>query len=344
MHMNVDRRTFITAGTAALGITAFPRRARAADPFRIIVTETEIPLVPNSVEWLALSLGYFSRAGVNVELVKVGQTPSAVAALRSGGGEMANIGTDTALQLIGRNQMQLHGVISPDRALPFVIASKRSLNKIGDLAGKTFGVARIGSVDYDMTRVVLTKLGVNPESVQYLAIGQPDVRAQSLLAGQIDATAISIGTYTVLPDKSNIKMLVDQTQFFKNAPFVSKLNVVSDDTAKNRSKDIAGVVRGLILASRDFAAHPKIWIDAMVAARPEISRAQFTVLAASYANNWSVNGGLNLSTLKFTTDTLYRGPDFKDLRAVEPKDWIDLSFINTTLKSAGVDRTGDQSA
>lgn len=341
--MNVDRRKFIAAGAAALGAAAVPGRGRAADPFRIIVTETEIPLVPNSVTWLALSLGYFTRAGVNVELVKVGQTPSAVAALRSGGGEMANIGTDTALQLIGRNQMQLHGVVSPDKALPFVIACKRSVNKVGDLAGKTFGVARIGSVDYDMTRVVLTKLGVNPESVQYLAIGQPDVRAQSLLAGQIDATAISIGTYTVLPDKTAIKMLVDQTQFFKNAPFITKLNVVTDDVAKNRPKDVAAVVRAIIMASRDFAAHPKIWIDAMAAARPEIPRAQFTSLAASYANNWSVNGGLNLTALKFTTDTLYRGPDFKDLRPVDPKEWIDLSFVNSTLRAVGVDRGGDQS-
>jgi NitT/TauT family transport system substrate-binding protein len=344
MRMNADRRTFLAAGTAALGAAMVPQRARAADPFRLIITETEIPLVPNSVEWLALSLGYFARAGVNVELVKVGQTPSAVAALRSGGGEMANIGTDTALQLIGRNQMSLRGVVSPDKSLPFVIAAKRSLTKVRDLTGKTFGVARIGSVDYDMTRVVLSKLGVNPDGVQYLAVGQPNVRAQSLLAGQIDATAISIGTYTVLPDKSTIKMLVDQATFYKNAPFVSKLNVITEEVAKNRSKDVAAVVRGLITASRDFAAHPKIWIDAMSAARPEISREQFTMLAAAYAHNWSVNGGLNLAALKFTTDTLYHGPEFKDLRLVEPKDWIDLSYVNATLRAAGVDRGGDQSA
>lgn len=134
--MNVGRREFLTSSSAALGAAALPRRARAADPFRIIITETQIPLVPNSVEWLALSLGYFKRAGVDVDLIKVGQTPSAVAALRSGGGEMANIGTDTALQLIGRNQMRLHGVVSPDKALPFVIAAKRTISKIGDLTGK----------------------------------------------------------------------------------------------------------------------------------------------------------------------------------------------------------------
>jgi NitT/TauT family transport system substrate-binding protein len=338
---NAGRREFITAGSAALAAAALPRRARAADPFRIIITETQIPLVPNSVTWLALSLGYFKRAGVDVDLIEVGQTPSAVAALRSGGGEMANIATDTALQLIGRKQMNLHGVISPDRALPFVIAAKKNIGKIGDLNGKTFGVARVGSVDYEMTRVVLSKLGVNPDSVQYLAIGQPDVRAQSLLAGQIDATTFSVGIYTTLPDKSNIKVLVDQADYFKNAPFVTKLNVVTDDAVKNRAKDIQAVVKALIAASRDFAARPQIWVNAMVAARSDVTRAQLTTLAAAYQNSWSVNGGLNLTSLKFTTETLYRGPDFKDLPPVDPSEWIDLSYIKNTLRTVGVDRAAD---
>ncbi|MGA2392169.1 MAG: ABC transporter substrate-binding protein [Candidatus Lustribacter sp.] len=342
--MNTGRRGFIAAGSAALGTLALPRRARAAGPFRIIITETQIPLVPNSVTWLALSLGYFKRAGVDVQLVEVGQTPSAVAALRSGGGEMANISTDTALQLIGRNQMVLRGVVSPDRALPFVIAAKKTIGKIADLAGKTFGVARVGSVDYEMTRVVLAKLGVNPDSVQYLAIGQPDVRAQSLLAGQIDATTFSIGIFTTLPDKSSIKVLVSQADYFKNAPFVSKLNVVTADVAKSRPEDVAAVVRGYIAASRDFAAHPKIWVDAVAAARPDVTRAELTALAESYAHSWSVNGGLNLNTVKFTTDTLYQGPDFKDLRPVPPSEWIDLSYIKNALRTVGVDRADDPTA
>ena len=342
--MNTPRRRFITAGSAALGALALPRRTRAASPFRIIITETEIPLVPNSVTWLALSLGYFKRAGVDVQLVEVAQTPSAVAALRSGGGEMANISTDTALQLIGRNQMVLRGVISPDKALPFVVASKKTIGKVGDLAGKTFGVARVGSVDYEMTRVVLAKLGVNPDSVQYLAIGQPDVRAQSLLAGQIDATTFSIGIFTTLPDRSSIKVLVSQADYFKNAPFVSKLNVVTADVAKERPADVAAVVRGYIQASRDFAAHPKLWVDGVAAARPEVTRAELIELAESYSHSWSVNGGVNLNTVKFTTDTLYQGPDFKDLRPVPPSEWIDLSYINSALRAVGVDRADDPTA
>jgi NitT/TauT family transport system substrate-binding protein len=340
-----NRKDFL-AGAAAGALTLAARGpARAAGaPFRMIVTETEIPLVPNSVAWLALSMGYYDRAGVSVELVKVQQTPSAVAALRAGQGEMANIGTDVALQLLGRDQMSLHGVISPDKALPFVIVTKKGIAKPKDLEGKTFGVARVGSVDYETSRMVLSKLGVNVDKIQYLAVGQPAVRAQSLLAGQIDATAVSIGVVAAIADKSGIATLVNEADYFKGAPLITKINVVSDDVAKARPKEVAAVVRALILASRDFAKSPDLWVNAMLKQRPDLKKSDLDMLGAAYRSTWSVNGGLNIEALKFTTASLYRGADFKDLKRVEPSDWVDTSYVDGVLKNVGVSRGGDAPA
>jgi len=323
---------------AALGSVA-PAKA---ETFKLIVTETETPLVPNSVADLAIRLGYYKKAGVDVELIRVQQTPSAVAALRSGGGDMANIAIDTALQLVGRDQMKLKGVVSPDKALPFLIAAKKAIGTPQNLAGKIFGVARVGSADYTLSRAVLVNLGVPVDSLQYLAIGQPPVRAQSLIAGRIDATAISVGVWTTLPDKSGLTVLVDQENFYRLAPFVSKLDVVTEEVARTKAKEIAGVVRGIILASRDFAKNPKLWVDAMAAARPDVKREDLDALAAAYRKSWSVNGGLNLGEVKFATDTQYATPDFKDLRRVPPREWIDTSFIDGVLKDIGTDRNLDE--
>ena len=87
----------LTTLAAALLLTVLPAQA---DPFRLIVTDLETPLVPNSVMDLALQQGYFEREGVEVELVRVQQTPSALAALQAGEGEMANIGVDALLLLV----------------------------------------------------------------------------------------------------------------------------------------------------------------------------------------------------------------------------------------------------
>ena len=313
-----------------------------AEPFKLIVTETQTPLVPNSVADLALGLGYYQRAGVDVELVRVQQTPSAVAALRSGEGDMANISLDVALQLVGRDQMKLKGVVSPDKALPFVVAAKKSIATPKDLNGKVFGVARIGSADYVLSRVVLEKLGVDIDSLRYLAVGQPTVRAQSLAAGQIDATSISIGAWLSMPDKTGAQVMVDPKGFYKAAPFVSKLNVVSDAVAKTKSKEIAGVVRGIILASRDFAKDPELWVAAMEKARPDVKPEVLEALGEAYRKEWSVNGGLNLEAVKFTTDTDYQSLDFRDLRRVEPVEWIDTSYVDAVLKDIGTDPNMDK--
>src|SRR6202012_351801 len=174
---------------------------------------------------------------------------------------------------------------------------------------------------------------------QYLSIGQPPVRAQSLAAGQIDATSISIGVWLSMPDKSGVQAMVDQANYYKLAPFVSKLNVVTEDIAKTKAKEVAAVVRGIIMASRDFAKDPKVWVAAMEKARPDVKPADLEALGEAFRKEWSVNGGLNLEAVKFTTDTDYEGPDFKDLRPVAPKEWIDTSFIDATLKDIGTDKS-----
>jgi NitT/TauT family transport system substrate-binding protein len=335
-------KQFIFGLAGALTAAAVTFSVARAEPFKLIVTETQTPLVPNSVADLAIGLGYYKRAGVDVELVRVQQTPSAVAALRSGQGDMANIAIDTALQLVGRDQMKLKGVISPDKALPFMIAAKKSVTAVKDLNGKVFGVARVGSADYALSRVVLAKLGADVDSLRYLAVGQPPVRAQALAAGQIDATTISIGVWLSMPDKSGVREMVDQASFYKAAPFVSKLNVVTEDVVKKKSKEIAGVVRGIIMASRDFAKDPKIWVAAMEKARPDVKPADLEALGEAYRKEWSVNGGLNIEAVKFTTKTDYKLPDFKDLRPVEPKEWIDTSFIDAALKDIGTDPSMDE--
>ena len=335
--MNQTIFGFVGALTAA----ALTLSVAQAEPFKLIVTETETPLVPNSVSDLAIGLGYYKRAGVDVELVRVQQTPSAVAALRSGQGDMANISLDTALQLVGRDQMKLKGVVSPDKALPFVIAAKKDIAAVKDLNGKVFGVARVGSADYTLSRVVLGKLGADADSLRYLAVGQPPVRARALAAGQIDATTISIGVWLSMPDKGGVREMVNQADFYKAAPFVSKLNVVTEEVAKTKAKQIAGVVRGIILASRDFAKDPKLWVKAMEKARPDVKPEELEKLGEAYRKEWSVNGGLNLEAVKFTTETAYHSPDFKDLRPVHAKEWIDTSYIDAVLKDIGTDSSMD---
>ena len=116
----VPQRRLPSVLGAAIVAAAFALSCDAkAAPFRLIVTDLEPPLVPNSVMDLAAELGYFAREGVDVELVRVQQTPSALAALEAGEGEMANVSVDAVLQVDGPRPAEAEGgSVSPTGLCP----------------------------------------------------------------------------------------------------------------------------------------------------------------------------------------------------------------------------------
>jgi NitT/TauT family transport system substrate-binding protein len=337
--MPVPIRKTLAAALVAVALAAGPA---AAEPFRLITTDLTAQLVPNSVMDLAVQLGYFQKEGVDVELVRVQQTPSAVAALQAGEGEMANISIDAALQLVARDQMAIKAVLSPNKSLPFLIAGKSEIVDLGDLEGKSFGVGRIGSLDHSLSTKVLQSKGVDTDKIDFVNIGQPNVRAQALAAGQIDATTMSIGVWLSLPDRTGLDVLVSPDDYFLAAPVINKVNVVPDAVIAARPDDVAAVVRALVKASRDFAREPSLWVDAMTTARPDVDRETLETLARSFAGSWSVNGGLNRGELQATVDWTYESEDFAGLRKVALDEWVDLGFIEDVLKSEGVAPDHDQ--
>lgn len=313
-----------------------------AEPFRLIVTHLEPPPVPNSVMDLALELGYFERHGVEVELIRVQQTPSAIAALQAGEGEMANVGVDAVLQLAAQGVTDLRAVASPNRQLPFLITARDEIATPADLAGLRFGVGRIGSIDYSLSMNVLDSFGVDTEGLQVVGMGQPAERAQALVAGQIDATTVSIGVWLALPDKTGLHVLVDQDTYAAAAPVVNKVNVVPQAVLDARGDEVEAVLRALIAVSRDFAADPGLWAAAMVPHAPNLDEAGLQELAASFGGSWSVNGGLGAAELRYTQDWVYRTEDFAGVPEVEPLSWVDFGPLDRVLAEIGIHDSLDQ--
>src|SRR5690606_16153241 len=304
---NLSRKSLLaslTGGVAMLALSTGASLAQSDEPFRLIVTHLEAPLVPNSVMDLAVELGYFEAEGVNVELVRVQQTPSAIAALQSGEGEMANIGVDALLQVIHNGATDFRAVTSPNKSLPFLIASKDDIATPADLAGRSFGVGRVGSLDHSLSSLVLSSLGMSIDDSEIVSLGQPDVRGQALLAGQIDATTISIGVWSELPDTEGLHVLVDQAAYYEGAPVVNKVNAVPGNVLAERAEDVEAVIRALTKLSREFSENPQMWVEAMAEVRPDVERETLELLADAFVGTWSVNGGMSAQELNFTADWL----------------------------------------
>ena len=83
-------------------------------------------------------------------------------------------------------------------------------------------MARVGSVDHSQAVLTLKAMGVNPASMAMVAMGVPSTRAQALVAGRVDATTMSIGTWATIQREAGIRILVDHNTFFENATVVEK--------------------------------------------------------------------------------------------------------------------------
>ncbi|MGZ9810193.1 ABC transporter substrate-binding protein [Pseudoroseicyclus sp. H15] len=319
----------LALGVALLGSTAM------GEPFRLIVTHLEPPLVPNSIQDMAADRGYFEEEGVEVDLVRVQQTPSAVAALQSGEGEMANISVEALVQLVLGGSPDMRAVTSPNKSLPFLIASSDEIASPEDLAGASFGVGRIGSLDYTLSGEVLSGYRLEWDDLELVALGQPSVRGQALSAGQVDATTMSIGVWSELPDQTGLHILVPQDAYYEAAPVVNKVNVVLQETLDERGDEVEGVIRALIRASRDVADNPQLWVDYMSEVRPDVAPETLDMLAESFAGGWEVNGGLNAEELQFTQDFLYQSEDFADQREVTLAEWVDFGPVDNVLADLG---------
>lgn len=317
--------------------------APAAAQLRIIVTEQTIPVVANSVHWLADQLGYYERAGVEVEIIRVSDTPTAVTALLAGEGDMANIAVTAALGIAAQNLADIRAVSSPDKFLPFTIVSSNAITTPADLAGKTFGVAAIGSLDYNLSQLVLRGLGVDPATMTFVPIaGGPAGRGQALMAGQIDATTMSIGAYLGVPDKSNIRVAVTAPEFLSFASVLNKVNVVRAEYLETNRADVVAFVTAITQLARDFQANPQAWIDAMRVALPDYSAENLAIVAQQLNGLWSVNGGMDLATIQAAVTGGYASPDLAGMRVVEIGEWVDFTITDDVIAAlGGVDPAGD---
>jgi NitT/TauT family transport system substrate-binding protein len=324
------RNTVLSALIA--GLMATPA---AAEPFRMIVTDMEVPLVPNSVMELADQEGYYERAGVEVAFVRVQQTPLAMAALRAGEGEMANVALESLLLATAQGADDLRAVMSPNQSLPYLIAARGDIAAPADLTGKRFGIGRVGSVDHLLSMKVLEAAGVDVATLELVGLGQPQARAQALLAGQIDATTMGIGSFTAIDDDPAVTVLVDIDAYYRAAPILSKLNVVRTDALAERGTEVEAVIEAITLASRDFAADPSRWVAAMRKARPDVPEADLQMLAEAFAGSWSVDGGLTQGELEAAQAWLHAGEDFAGIEPAPLAAWADFAPLEAVLAQLG---------
>jgi NitT/TauT family transport system substrate-binding protein len=326
----------------SLGLLAACAPAQMASPssgvlqLKVGVAVTPPPDLPESSLWLARDLGFYQKEGLDVQLVEVDATPSVITAMRTGDVDVGDINYEDVIRLNASGDLPMRTINSASGRNFFMIVGKNAISSVSELQGKSFAIARVGSQDHALSSKVLAGKGVPADAVNYVAVGAPNARAQALVAGQIDATTVSLGTWVTIQNQPNIKVLVSVDDYFNSLPLVNKGDAVTTRVLNDKSEALRRFTLALIKTSRYLAENKAAWVDGMTKLRPDVSRTDLEYLWDQFGASWAVNGQVNLGAYQTSTDFLYDQGTFPNLPRIGARDWVDTQFVDAALKELGV--------
>mgnify|MGYP001446302260 CR=1 FL=1 len=160
-----------------------------------------------SGSWVAYEEGFFKKHGLDLELLHIPSTSMAIQTMLAG--EIAFSYTDgrnaVTAALRGADIVMLAGVANH---FVFSFMARPEIKRIADLKGKKIGITRIGSSTHTVTLWIMNRAGLRPDEYQLVPLVEVPNVFTSIVAGQIDAGALSPPT-SFRARKAGLTELVD---------------------------------------------------------------------------------------------------------------------------------------
>jgi NitT/TauT family transport system substrate-binding protein len=286
---------------------------------------------------VARQRGYWAAEGLDVNLVYMRGGTQAINALLANSVDWVGTPIDLVVQTVAKGKQAV--MIASTSRLPFfaLVVGPRAgdLRGVKDLAGKKIGVANLGTTDQLMAQYLLTKEGVNPDSVEFVALG-PNLYDQ-VVRGQVEAGMVQEPSLTLI-ERAGGRVLVnfmklDDTQRFLGGPYQFMGLNTRPDVLATKAATGEKLVRGLIRANQWILENPGA---AIVRAAPEdiVAGGDVEVFAAALdrykADLYPADG-------KLVADSIQRVIDVQQQSgAIEPGQTVraDQVFTNQYLPGA----------
>jgi NitT/TauT family transport system substrate-binding protein len=196
---------------AALGALALMSGAAAAQKVTIAIGGAGcLCYLPTM---LAEQLGEYKKAGVEVELIDFKGGSQALTAVIGGSADVVSGYFDHCVNLAAKNQA-LEAFVVYDRypGLALVVGPKQTgkINSVADLKDKKIGVSAPGSSTDFFLKYLLSKNGVDPNSVGVIGIGLAATAVAAMEQGSVDAAVMLDPAITQLQGRNkDLKILSD---------------------------------------------------------------------------------------------------------------------------------------
>jgi NitT/TauT family transport system substrate-binding protein len=198
--------------------------------------------------YIAKERGFFREEGLDVDLVQI-RGNVAIAAALSGQVHASN-GVGTVIRAMERSELPLKILTVSLKRNLFWLAARGNIKSIAGLKNKVLGTTTMGGAQHTAAARLLRKGGLDPEKdVTVVVGGDVPAQLQSLIAGTIDAAALSPPTVILARDKYNMTILGSAMEDVAN---LQNGTAVSEKFLRERRDLIRHMLRARAKAGRYF--------------------------------------------------------------------------------------------
>ncbi|HWP29757.1 MAG TPA: ABC transporter substrate-binding protein [Chloroflexota bacterium] len=219
----------------------------------------------------------------------------------------------------------------------YVIVTAPDITSLEGLVGRRIGVARLGSISHFVPRVVLQRSGIDPDAVEWIAVGGTTARRAALYSGAIVGGAMHIEE-ALLTQRDGFNIIFEAAKVMPE--YIANGLVAKDSFIRAYPGVIQQITNAMIDAARWVQDNRE---EAIAFAQRELgSEADLTLLGMAYdtmarIRGWGVNGGLTPENM---TATMLEELEMKTIEQPMPwEEWATLEFVNRYLAERGLYRS-----
>ncbi len=213
---------------------------------------------------LAKELGEFQKAGVDVEVVEFKGGSDALKAVMGGSADVASGYFDHCVNLAAKGQT-LQSFVVYDRYPGFalVVSPKHTaeIKTIKDLANKKIGVSAPGSSTDFFLKYILSKNGVDANSIGVIGVGLGPTAIAAMEQGTVDAAIMLDPAVTLLQGKNKDLRILSDTRTQKDTlevfggEYPGGALYTRADWIAQHEKDVQGMTNAILATLKWIHSH-----------------------------------------------------------------------------------------
>lgn len=322
-------------GVAALMLaTLSSASAQDRTPLRIVFgappTTFELP------HFVARDMGWFEKAGLQVEETFVAGDSNAVRGLVSGGAEGAGTNLMVAMQAITEGaRIKLIGAWQP--RVDYQTIAQNRVAAFKDLAGARIATASAGGITQKIPEMLMQKYRVDASGVKFISLGGHEARMKAVLTDKVDASVVGMLYAAQAQNTSkDIRILGSVADDFPGLGFTFLAVTDKDLADPTKRAALEKYVRvAIIEGSRFIVSNPDRAAEIMHKRSTETPVALIAqvIREMNRLKLWGVNGGVEPEVTEFTAKLGHEMGVLK--RPLASGEGIDRSLVENALKQTG---------